>query len=103
MLWKAYIDFETELEEFDKARDLYERLLQKTQHVKVWIAYAEFEVSVHHLPTHVRISIVISPYQSSSVLCGHHSFSTVPTVLRDKSSRVVPYLLDLTAASRYLE
>ena len=43
VLWKAYIDFETEQGEYDRTRDLYERLLQKTQHVKVWIAYAEFE------------------------------------------------------------
>lgn len=46
VLWKAYIDFETELGEYDRTRDLYDRLLQKTQHVKVWIAYALFESSV---------------------------------------------------------
>ena len=36
VLWKAYIDFEINLEEYDKTRDLYERLLTRTQHVKVW-------------------------------------------------------------------
>lgn len=35
LLWKAYIDFETGLGEFDKARGLYERLLERTLHVKV--------------------------------------------------------------------
>ena len=35
VLWKAYIDFEINLEEYDKTRDLYERLLKRTQHVKV--------------------------------------------------------------------
>lgn len=43
MVWKAYIDFEYEEEEYDRARQLYERLLEKTQHVKVWISYARFE------------------------------------------------------------
>lgn len=44
MIWKAYIDFEIEQEQFDKARNLYERLLKRTMHVKVWISYAHFEL-----------------------------------------------------------
>ena len=43
VLWKAYIDFEIEQEELDLVRQLYERLLEKTQHVKVWVSYAKFE------------------------------------------------------------
>jgi len=35
VLWKAYIDFEIEQEEYDRTRALYRRLLQRTQHVKV--------------------------------------------------------------------
>uniref|UniRef100_A0A8C4QX75 Crooked neck pre-mRNA splicing factor 1 n=1 Tax=Eptatretus burgeri TaxID=7764 RepID=A0A8C4QX75_EPTBU len=46
VLWKSYIDFEIEQEEFDRTRNLYQRLLQRTQHVKVWISYARFELSV---------------------------------------------------------
>ncbi|KAI9290909.1 TPR-like protein [Neoconidiobolus thromboides FSU 785] len=46
LLWKAYIDFEFENEEFDKTRKLYERLLEKTSHVKVWISFAQFEASI---------------------------------------------------------
>jgi crooked neck len=46
LLWKAYIDFEEEEREYEKTRALYERLLQETQHVKVWISYAQFETSV---------------------------------------------------------
>uniref|UniRef100_A0A8C5FH56 Crooked neck pre-mRNA splicing factor 1 n=1 Tax=Gadus morhua TaxID=8049 RepID=A0A8C5FH56_GADMO len=46
VLWKSYIDFEIEQEEFDHTRDLYQRLLQRTQHVKVWISFAKFELSV---------------------------------------------------------
>lgn len=45
MLWKSYIDFEIDEGEVTKARTLYERLLQKTDHVKVWISYAQFEIS----------------------------------------------------------
>lgn len=46
VVWKNYIEFETEEEEYQNARDLYERLIEKTGHVKVWISYALFEVSV---------------------------------------------------------
>lgn len=43
--WKAFIDFELEQQEFDKVRELYERLLAKTQHVKVWLSFAQFEAN----------------------------------------------------------
>ncbi|XDV41225.1 hypothetical protein PO909_010123 [Leuciscus waleckii] len=46
VLWKSYIDFEIEQEEYDNTRGLYKRLLQRTQHVKVWISYAQFEMSI---------------------------------------------------------
>jgi crooked neck len=46
LLWKAYIDFEEEEGEYDRTRGLYERLLEKTDHVKVWISYAHFEINV---------------------------------------------------------
>lgn len=46
LLWKAFIDFEEEEEEYERARALYERLLLKTGHVKVWISYAQFEINV---------------------------------------------------------
>lgn len=45
LLWKSYIDFEEESGEFDKTRQLFERLLHKTDHVKVWISYAHFEIN----------------------------------------------------------
>ena len=48
ILWKAFIDFEIEQEEVDRARDLYKRLLDKTQHVKVWLSFAHFELSIAH-------------------------------------------------------
>ncbi|VDK46769.1 unnamed protein product [Anisakis simplex] len=44
VLWKAYIDFEINQEEYDRARQLYENLLERTTHIKVWISMAEFEL-----------------------------------------------------------
>ncbi|KAG5635885.1 hypothetical protein H0H81_009766 [Sphagnurus paluster] len=43
LLWKAFIDFEMGEGERERARALYERLVQLSGHVKVWISYAEFE------------------------------------------------------------
>ena len=48
ILWKGYIDFETEQEETDRARELYRRLLDRTQHVKVWLSLAQFERQNEH-------------------------------------------------------
>ncbi|KAA8528264.1 hypothetical protein F0562_035485 [Nyssa sinensis] len=45
LLWKAYIDFEISQHEFERTRELYERLLDRTKHLKVWISYAKFEAS----------------------------------------------------------
>jgi crooked neck len=47
-LWKRYIDFELGLgsqKGRDNARRLYERLLERTQHVKVWLSFARFEAA----------------------------------------------------------
>ncbi|KAK1996842.1 TPR-like protein [Colletotrichum falcatum] len=46
LLWKAYIDFEEEEGEYERTRELYERLLHKTDHVKVWISFAHFELNI---------------------------------------------------------
>nr|CAI5859720.1 unnamed protein product [Callosobruchus analis] len=45
LLWKAYIDFEISQDEPENARQLYERLLERTSHVKVWLSYAKFELN----------------------------------------------------------
>ena len=50
VLWKAYIDFELEQEEFGRTRSLYQRLLQRTKHVKVaiWLVYSTgLDIYVH--------------------------------------------------------
>lgn len=41
IVWKAYIDFEFEEREWENMRQLYERLLERAGHVKVWISYAQ--------------------------------------------------------------
>lgn len=45
IVWKAFIDFEIDQQEYEKCRELYNRLLSKTQHVKVWLSYAQFEAN----------------------------------------------------------
>ncbi|KAG8785197.1 NineTeen Complex (NTC) component [Ceratobasidium sp. 428] len=45
LLWKAYIDLEFEERERERTRVLYRRLLERTGHVKVWIAFALFEAA----------------------------------------------------------
>jgi crooked neck len=46
LIWKSWIDFEYDEEEYDRARELYERLLRRTSHVKVWVSFAQFEANV---------------------------------------------------------
>lgn len=43
LLWKHFIDFEISRRKRRRARALYERLLERTGHVKVWLSYAAFE------------------------------------------------------------
>ncbi|KAF5270443.1 hypothetical protein FQR65_LT05632 [Abscondita terminalis] len=43
LLWKSYIDFEIAQDEIENARQLYEQLVERTTHVKVWMSYAKFE------------------------------------------------------------
>lgn len=42
LLWKAFIDFETGQGEIARARQLYERLLERTHHVKVYHTILNF-------------------------------------------------------------
>lgn len=45
IVWKSYIDFEFEEREWERVDSLYERLLEKSGHVKVWISYALSKVN----------------------------------------------------------
>jgi crooked neck len=46
VLWKSFIDFESGEGEDERVRSLYERLLKRTIHPKVWLSYALFELGV---------------------------------------------------------
>jgi crooked neck len=43
VVWKSYLDFEIVNKNIDRVRELYKRLLARTQHVKVWLSLATFE------------------------------------------------------------
>ena len=43
---QSYIDFEILEREFERTKELYERLLERTKHLKVWISYAKFEANL---------------------------------------------------------
>ena len=67
VLWKAYIDFEIEQEEYDRTRALYKCLLQRTQHVKVNIHYSSVVqdcihliiiLQTQHLPVHIHVPVL---------------------------------------------
>lgn len=45
LLWKSFIDFEVSENEVERVRILYDRLLQRASHVKVWISYGKFEAN----------------------------------------------------------
>ena len=49
-VWKAYIDLEMSEGERSRARELYERLLSQTEHLKVWMSYAQFEAAAMTRP-----------------------------------------------------
>lgn len=63
VLWKAYVDFEISASEFGKARQLYERLLERTMHVKVWMSYAQFEMTC---PGDDRIAMARRVYERAN-------------------------------------
>lgn len=42
LVWKSYIDLEIERKRFKEATALYRRLLERTQHVRVWLSMAQF-------------------------------------------------------------
>lgn len=46
LVWKRYIEFEAEEGNYHNSRNLFETLLERANHVKVWISYATFELSI---------------------------------------------------------
>lgn len=55
VLWKAYIDFEVNQEEYSNARQLYESLLERTNHIKVWLSMTEFEIQCGSIESARRV------------------------------------------------
>ncbi|CAJ1332671.1 unnamed protein product [Effrenium voratum] len=43
LVWKRFIDLEVSQEEFDNARKVWQQLVSKSHHVRVYIAYCDFE------------------------------------------------------------
>jgi len=66
LLWKQYIDFEVEQEEYDKARLLYKNLLSKTNHVKVWLSLAQFEIQTEEESQGSNISRARKVYEDAN-------------------------------------
>ncbi|CAD8136165.1 unnamed protein product [Paramecium octaurelia] len=48
-IWRAYIDNQIKLQNYEKVRELYEKLLERSKHVKIWISYAQFELSIKNV------------------------------------------------------
>ena len=53
-VWKAYIDMEIELGETEKARQLFNTLLKRTRHTKVYLSFADFELQHGQSPENMR-------------------------------------------------
>ena len=45
-VWRAYIDNEIANKDYEYVREIYERLLERTKHIKIWVSYAQFEASI---------------------------------------------------------
>ncbi|EGG14513.1 HAT repeat-containing protein [Cavenderia fasciculata] len=54
IVWKNYIDFEIERKDFGAVRALYRRLLERTNHIKVWISFAQMECTAAQEPNNAR-------------------------------------------------
>ena len=49
LVWKSFIDFAIGKDDYDLVRSLYNQLLERTEHYKVWISFAQFEESIGEL------------------------------------------------------
>mmetsp|Transcript_25163 Transcript_25163/g.63849 ORF Transcript_25163/g.63849 Transcript_25163/m.63849 type:complete len:671 (+) Transcript_25163:144-2156(+) len=54
LVWKRYIDLEVSHDELEEARKVWLRLLDKSTHVRVYIAYTEFEAGTCNSMPHAR-------------------------------------------------
>lgn len=84
LVWKAYIDFEEGEGEYERVRQLYERLLQKTDHVKVWLNYARFESSVLGEEGEEEDEEEQKPLPEAAILRSRAVFSRAEKALKEK-------------------
>ncbi|OQE16536.1 hypothetical protein PENFLA_c027G10881 [Penicillium flavigenum] len=84
LVWKAYIDFEEDECEYERVRQLYERLLQKTDHVKVWLNYARFESTVPAEEEEEEEEEEAKPFAEEAVIRARAVFSRADKALKDK-------------------
>nr|XP_010907226.1 crooked neck-like protein 1 [Elaeis guineensis] len=70
LLCKACIDYEYETSggEYERTKQVYERLLDRTKHLKVWISYTKFEASIGMKDEEVGCGA-----SNTSLLCGSMS------------------------------
>lgn len=80
LLWKTYIDFEVNQGENENARQLYQRLLERTLHVKVWLSYAKFELSCDENDGGMNVELARRVYERAN---------DALKTLSDKESRVI--------------
>lgn len=80
LLWKSFIDFEVTQGENELARQLYERLLERTVHVKVWISYAKFELACEENTDGLNVDLARRVYDRAN-----ESLRTLP----EKETRVI--------------
>lgn len=64
LVWKAFIDFEISNGENLKVKQLYEELLENSDHVKVWISYGCWLFSVNKKERDAARAIFKRGYQS---------------------------------------
>ncbi len=80
-LWRAYMDFEAAEGELAAVRGLYERLLFKSNHVKVWIAYGQFEAEVATPAGASDAAVTRAVFSKGWVIKGDLSFTCILTCL----------------------
>ncbi|KAJ5459271.1 hypothetical protein N7530_011215 [Penicillium desertorum] len=93
LVWKAYIDFEENACEYERVRQLYERLLQKTDHVKVWLNYARFESTVPAEEEEEEEEEEAKLFAEESAIRARAIFSRADKALKDKDLKEDRYAL----------
>lgn len=89
LLWKQYIDFEIEQEEYDHARSLYKRLLDKTCHVKVWLSLAQFELASNDKAEISNLERTRKVYQEANTRLREAAAENSDNVVQSKEFRLM--------------